>query len=95
VSALGFVEMRSTPQLLEARALEGHRVHVRFEDGTTAEVDLSDLLEQGGVFEPLFEREFFARLKANREAGTIVWPNGADIAPESLYERARRTSTEA
>ncbi len=58
--------------------------YVRFEDGTSAEVDLSDLLDQGGVFEPLAEQEFFARLRADSEAGTIVWPNGADIAPESL-----------
>jgi Protein of unknown function (DUF2442) len=81
--------MRSTPRLTEARALHGYTVHVRFEDGTTADVDLSHLLEYGGVFEPLRDRSYFARLLADREAGAIVWPNGADIAPETLYARAK------
>jgi hypothetical protein len=44
--------MRSTPLLIEARALEAFSVHVRFEDGVTADVDLSYLVERGGVFEP-------------------------------------------
>lgn len=74
---------------MEAKALGGYAVHVRFEDGTAADVDLSYLLEYGGVFEPLRDWSYFARLDADREAGTIVWPNGADIAPETLYARAR------
>jgi hypothetical protein len=82
--------MRSTPLLIEAQALDGHVVHVRFEDGTTADVDLSYLLDYGGVFEPLRDPAYFARLRADTEAGTIVWPNGADIAPETLYTHAQR-----
>lgn len=85
--------MRSTPILLEAVALDGHVVHVRFEDGTTADVDLGYLLEYGGVFEPLRDPTYFASLKANAEAGTIVWANGADIAPETLYAHARKRAT--
>jgi hypothetical protein len=82
--------MRSTPGLTEAQPLDGYSVHVRFEDGTTADVDLSYLLDYGGVFEPLRERAFFARLRADAEAGTIVWPNDADIAPETLYAHAQQ-----
>lgn len=82
--------MRSTPLLIEARPFGGHMVHVSFEDGTRAEVDLSYLLEYGGVFEPLHDPEFFGKLRADSEAGTIVWPNDADIAPETLYAHARR-----
>ncbi|MGH2954771.1 MAG: DUF2442 domain-containing protein [Solirubrobacterales bacterium] len=82
--------MRSTPLLTEAKPLDGYIVHVRFEDGVTADVDLSYLLEHGGVFEPLREIEFFRRLRADTEAGTIVWPNHADIAPETLYAHAQR-----
>ena len=51
---------------------------------------LSYLLEYDGVFELLRDRSYFARLTADREAGTIVWPNGADIAPETLYARAQQ-----
>jgi Protein of unknown function (DUF2442) len=68
---------------------ENFTVHVRFED-CTADVDLSYLLEYGGVFEPLRDVKFFRQLRADREAGTIVWPNEADIAPETLYAHAQR-----
>ncbi len=44
--------------------------------------------EYGGVFEPLKDPAYFARLRADAEAGTIVWPNDADVAPETLYARA-------
>jgi Protein of unknown function (DUF2442) len=82
--------MRSTPLLIEAKPLDGYTVHVRFEDGTAADVDLSYLLDNGGVFEPLRDLGFFRQLRADAEAGTIVWPNDADIAPETLYAHAQR-----
>jgi hypothetical protein len=81
--------MRSTPLLVEATPVDGYVVHVRFEDGTAGDVDLGYLLEYGGVFEPLRDPEYFRQLRADAEAGTIVWPNAADIAPETLYARAR------
>jgi hypothetical protein len=82
--------MRSTPLLIDAKASEGYVVHVRFDDGLTADVDLSYLLDYGGVFEELRDLEFFCRRRADAEAGTIVWPNEADIAPETLYAQAQR-----
>jgi hypothetical protein len=82
--------MRSTPLLIEATPLENHTVLVRFEDGLAADVDLSYLLDYGGVFEPLRDVEYFRQLRADSEAGTIVWPNEADIAPETLYAHAQR-----
>jgi len=75
--------------LVEARSLDGHAVHVRFEDGTTANVDLSYVVDYGGVFEPLRDSAYFAKLRVDAEAGTIVWPNNADIALETLYAHAR------
>jgi len=84
--------MRSTPLLLDAEAGDDHRVNVQFEDGLRAEVDLSYLLSYGGVFEPLRDVDYFRQLRADPEAGTIVWPNDADIAPETLYEKAKRSA---
>jgi hypothetical protein len=80
---------------MEATAEDGYIVRVRFEDGTRGDVDLSRLTEYGGVFEPLKDHEYFRRLRVDAEAGTIVWPNDADIAPETLYAHAKRLTTTA
>jgi hypothetical protein len=76
--------------LIEATPSEDYMVHVRFADGLIADVDLSYLLDYGGVFEPLRDVKYFRQLCADAEAGTIVWPNEADVAPETLYAHARR-----
>lgn len=55
-----------------------------FEDGVAGEVDLSGW-QWRGVFEPLADPGYFSRIRVNDELGTIVWPDGADIAPETLY----------
>lgn len=81
--------MRSTPLLVEAKPAKDHAVYVRFEDGLRADVDLSYLLDYGGVFEPLRDLAYFRQLRLDSEAGTIVWPNDADIAPETLYAHTR------
>ena len=61
--------------------------HVKFDDGLEAEVDLSDFVGAGPVFEGLRDPAFFRQARV--EGGTITWPNGADIAPETLYQRAQ------
>lgn len=88
--------MRSTPLLTEAEPLGDYMVRVRFADGTAGEVDLSYPVDYGGVFGPLRDGDYFRRLRADPEAGTIVWPNEADIAPETLYALAQgRTAATA
>ena len=54
-------------------------------------VDFSGWL-RGPVFEPLRDLEYFQRFFV--DGGTVAWPNGADIAPETLYERATRQPRE-
>ncbi len=80
--------MRSTPLLIEATPLDGYVVRVRYEDGVASEVDLAYLLDYGGVFEALRDPIYFRALQADPEAGTIVWPDDVDIAPETLYALA-------
>jgi Protein of unknown function (DUF2442) len=81
--------VRTTPQLIEATPADDYVVHVSFDDGLSANIDLSYVLDFGGVFEPLRDPEYFCRLRADSDAGTIVWPNRADVAPETLYRRAQ------
>lgn len=80
------------PKLSEAVPLDGYKVHLRFADGLAADVDLSYLLDFGGVFEPLRDVEYFRQLFV--EGSTIAWPNEADIAPETLYDHVQRADYE-
>jgi hypothetical protein len=70
--------------------LGGYQLRLTFADGRVGEIDLSSKLEGqvGPVFEPLRDPEFFAQVQVDAELGTIVWPNGADLAPEVLHERS-------
>ena len=75
------------PDLVHVTAVEvvgDHRLRLRFEDGADGEVDLSDW-EWRGVFEPLADPDYFRLVELDQELGTIVWPNGADVAPETLH----------
>ena len=65
-----------------------YRLRLTFEDGTVGDVDFSRR-EWRGVFEPLRDPAYFARVTVDPEAGTITWPNGEDMAPEPLYAEAR------
>jgi hypothetical protein len=73
-----------------AERLDGYRLRLTFEDGSVGVVDLAYLVGLGPVFEPLQDPEYFARVSVDRELGTVVWPNGADVAPETLYAAAHR-----
>jgi hypothetical protein len=68
-----------------ARYAGEYRVWLEFNDGTSGEVDLSSAL-RGPMFEPLKEMELFSQVRFDPEADTIVWPNGADLAPEYLRD---------
>jgi hypothetical protein len=57
-----------------------------FNDGVESTIDFSEWLT-GPIFEPLKEPEYFVRFFL--DGGTVAWPNGADIAPETLYQRAK------
>lgn len=70
--------------LVEARWVEGSTLFIRFDDGTAGHVDLSGYRGRGSIFEPLREIGFFKGFVI--DGGTLAWPNGADIAPERLYE---------
>jgi hypothetical protein len=70
------------PQIVKAEYRGGHRLWLAFHDGRSKTVDFAGWLV-GPVFEPLKDLAYFQRFFL--EAGTVTWPNGADIAPETLY----------
>jgi hypothetical protein len=78
-------------RVIGARYVSGYTVWVEFEDGTSGEIDLAAELE-GPVFEPLRDTATFRSFAIHPDLHTLVWPNGADFAPEFLRERIRVTA---
>jgi hypothetical protein len=76
--------MAEIVHVTQVEPLAGHRLRLSFEDGVEGEVDLSARAWRG-VFAPLQDQVFFAQVELDQDLGTIVWPNGADIAPETLH----------
>jgi hypothetical protein len=76
--------MAEIVHVTQVEPLSNHRLRLSFEDGAAGEVDLSSRPWRG-VFAPLQDQAFFDQVELDQELGTIVWPNGADIAPETLH----------
>lgn len=74
--------------VMEARHVTGTTVWLRFRDGTSGEVDLTPALT-GPVFAALRDPAVLCAFTIHPEFHTLVWPNGADIAPEWLHEHVR------
>ena len=72
-------------EVVEARAVGGHRLFLRFADGIAGEVDFDRLVRWEGVFEPLRDPTRFSQVRVDAELGTVVWPGGADMDPDVLY----------
>ena len=77
--------------IAEARYVGGHVVWLKFKDGTAGEVDLAGELD-GPVFAPLRDPGVFAQFRIDPSFHTLVWPNGADVAPEFLHAAVRVTA---
>jgi len=76
---------------MEVRYVRDYVVWLRFRDGTVGEVDLRSEL-WGEVFEPLRDVEYFKQFTVHPELQTLVWPDGADYAPEFLHDAVRVTT---
>lgn len=76
------------PGVQDADYVQGYTIHLRFSDGTEGDVDLGGEL-YGELFEPLKEQALFREFSIHPEFHTLCWPNGADVAPEFLYEKVR------
>lgn len=70
-------------KVIKAKYIEGYKIEIKFNDGKTKIIDFKDQL-WGEMFEPLKNIEYFKKFKLN--PFTIEWENGADFAPEYLYD---------
>jgi len=74
--------VRILPEVVRAEYRGQYRIHLTFNDSSEKTVDFTCWLN-GPIFEPLKDISYFRRFSV--DGGTIAWPNGADIAPETLY----------
>lgn len=77
------------PTVVQAELRGGYKIHLTFNDGLERTVDFKQWID-GPVFEPLKESSYFERFFV--DGGTVAWPNGADVAPETLYECAKSSA---
>jgi hypothetical protein len=77
--------MEAIVHVTDVQWLGGHRLRIGFEDGTSGEINFLHE-DWSGVFAPLVDSDYFGQVRLDEELGTIVWPNGADIAPETLHQ---------
>jgi hypothetical protein len=73
--------------LKEANYLDGYRIALLFDDGSSGIVDLADVIDTYMAAKPLKNIELFKQFSLD-DWPTLVWPNGFDLSPEMLYERA-------
>lgn len=73
--------------VVKVKPLGDHRLWLRFDDGAEGSIDLSKEIRFDGVFEPLKDPAYFARVMVHPELGTIFWPNDVDLDPVVLYSR--------
>lgn len=73
--------------ITNAKYIEDYKIEVSFNNGRKGVADLSGSLK-GSVFEPLKDKEFFSAFIVDEELDTIVWKNGADLAPEYIFFQA-------
>lgn len=71
------------PRVIDAEYLHDYYIHITFSNGKEGKIDLKPFIGQG-VFKPLLGKEYFKKFYV--DGWTISWPNGADLAPETLYE---------
>lgn len=77
--------MKNVCEVVDVELMGDFKVRLSFDDGTQGELDLSDIIVFEGVFSELKDPVQFEKLALNRELGTIVWPNGADLDPVVLH----------
>ncbi|GAB5411715.1 MAG: hypothetical protein ChlgKO_08290 [Chlamydiales bacterium] len=77
---------------MEVRVVKDYVLYLRFEDGTSGEVDVSELVPFKGIFLKLEDLKYFAKVFVNLELGAIVWGNGADLSPSYLYSLVSKSA---
>lgn len=82
-------------EIVKVKAQDGRRLILTFRGGERRSVDVASFVTFDGVFEPLRDPEYFAKVRVHPDLRTVVWPNGADLCPDVLYDRSVAADTHA
>lgn len=74
-----------TPQVVGVAVIRPHVMRLLFDDGMVRDVQYVPGEARGSLVEPLGDPSYFAQVRVDSVAGTVVWPNGLDLAPEVLH----------
>jgi hypothetical protein len=82
--------MSAPYDIFRVEYLGGYRLRLTFADGVVGDIDLATKFEGlvRPIFEPLRDQHEFAKVRVDPDLGTIIWPNGADLAPDVLHDQA-------
>lgn len=80
-------------EIMAAKFINGYTLELVFNDWQKGRVNFEKYFQQG-LLKELLDQKKFREFKIDADLGTIVWPNGADIAPETLYQEAIKNNTE-
>jgi len=72
--------------IVEVKPLSSYRLFIKFEDGASGEIDVTQIVPFKGIFAKLADKKYFNTVHVNKDIGTICWDNGADLSPCVLYE---------
>ncbi|MEX1008851.1 MAG: DUF2442 domain-containing protein [Acidimicrobiia bacterium] len=84
--------MTQLPRITAVESLGDHRLRLTFDDGLVRDLDFRQVVDRGGVFEPLHDPEYFAQVTVDQVTGTICRPNGVDLDPDVLHGDAEPES---
>ena len=73
------------PEVTSAHVVGLHRLRLTFRDGATGEIDVAKHVPFEGVLAGLADPTYFAQVRVDPDAGTVTWPNGADLDPLVLH----------
>lgn len=76
--------------VIGVKVVKDYIVRLKFDDGCSGIVDISEIIPFKGVFEPLNDKNCFSKVVVNPEIGTICWENGADLSPTYLREKIQQ-----
>jgi hypothetical protein len=83
------------PDIIAALPISERTLSIKFENGYQGELRLDSFIRSyTGVFAPLLDQDYFVSVSINADLGTVCWPSGADLCPDSVYSHIRKNKTE-